>query len=299
MTSHSFRDPSAVRTNAPSSYHQEPYSAHLTSLSRLAQATSCLRSSPLDRPARAKSSLTPIIRVVVPEAPLEQTDTGRVPHGEGWFVLNAREARWLHHEGRGRACNRGELSFPQLGISLFVLEPGEPIGQYHWDADQEDFLVLSGEALLLVEGRSGRCAGGTSSTAPPGRSTSSSAPARRRAPSLAVGAREHKGEQRLGRLYGRPARAPARRRSRTSDDRRERGVRRPPRARADRIPRGLAPAADRDALDARFERASSPRLTTIGPMASTGDAADHLPAEPVPRRCRARAAELGTDPSWG
>jgi uncharacterized cupin superfamily protein len=33
-----------------------------------------------------------------------------------------------------------------------VLAPGEPIGMYHWEADQEDFLVLSGEALLLVEG---------------------------------------------------------------------------------------------------------------------------------------------------
>ena len=27
---------------------------------------------------------------------------------------------------------------------------------YHWEADQEDFLVLSGEALLLVEGQERR-----------------------------------------------------------------------------------------------------------------------------------------------
>jgi uncharacterized cupin superfamily protein len=33
-----------------------------------------------------------------------------------------------------------------------VLAPGEPIGMYHWEADQEDFLVLSGEALLIIEG---------------------------------------------------------------------------------------------------------------------------------------------------
>jgi uncharacterized cupin superfamily protein len=37
-------------------------------------------------------------------------------------------------------------------VSLYVLEPGEPMGMYHWEADQEDFLVLSGEALLIVEG---------------------------------------------------------------------------------------------------------------------------------------------------
>ena len=43
---------------------------------------------------------------------------------------------------------------------------------YHWEADQEDFLVLSGEALLVVEGeeRAARCSG-TSCTAPPRRST--------------------------------------------------------------------------------------------------------------------------------
>ena len=40
-----------------------------------------------------------------------------------------------------------------MGISLFVLMPGDPIGMYHREADQEDFLVLSGEALLLVGGR--------------------------------------------------------------------------------------------------------------------------------------------------
>ena len=44
------------------------------------------------------------------------------------------------------------MEFPQVGVSLYVLAPGEPIGMYHWEADQEDFLVLSGEALLIIEG---------------------------------------------------------------------------------------------------------------------------------------------------
>src|SRR5207245_3155851 len=42
--------------------------------------------------------------------------------------------------------------FPQLGIHLVTLAPGEPMAMYHWEADQEDFLVLAGEALLIVEG---------------------------------------------------------------------------------------------------------------------------------------------------
>lgn len=88
-----------------------------------------------------------------PEASFERTESGLVPAGEGWFVLNAREATWRHREGRGKRLPfEGEAEFPQVGISLFVLAPGEPIGMYHWEADQEDFLVLSGEALLLVEG---------------------------------------------------------------------------------------------------------------------------------------------------
>jgi uncharacterized cupin superfamily protein len=90
---------------------------------------------------------------VLSEARIEHADGGLVPVDDGWFVLNAREARWTHAEGRGaRLTFEGETEFPQVGIGLFVLAPGEPIGMYHWEADQEDFLVLSGEALLIVEG---------------------------------------------------------------------------------------------------------------------------------------------------
>jgi uncharacterized cupin superfamily protein len=89
----------------------------------------------------------------VPEAPFEQTEHGLVPNGDGWFILNAREARWRHAPGRGRICDlEGEPEFPQLGIHLYVLDPSEPMSMYHWEADQEDFLVLAGEALLIVEG---------------------------------------------------------------------------------------------------------------------------------------------------
>ncbi len=89
----------------------------------------------------------------MPEAPLEETGLGLVPAGEGWFVLNAREAQWRYREGRGyRLPFEGDIEFPQVGISLFVLAPGEPIGMYHWEADQEDFLVVSGRCLLLIEG---------------------------------------------------------------------------------------------------------------------------------------------------
>ena len=94
---------------------------------------------------------------MVPEAPLRQTEHGLVAAGEGWFVLNARDARWYRREGRGDTpILEVKGGFSQLGVSLYVLGPGEPMAMYHWETDQEDFLVLSGEALLIVEGEERR-----------------------------------------------------------------------------------------------------------------------------------------------
>jgi uncharacterized cupin superfamily protein len=90
---------------------------------------------------------------MVPEAPLESREGWKYPKGDGWFVLNARDARWNHSDGRGAYCRfEGEPEFSQVGIHLVTLAPGEPMSMYHWEADQEDFLVLSGEALLIIEG---------------------------------------------------------------------------------------------------------------------------------------------------
>lgn len=90
---------------------------------------------------------------MIPEAPLERTEHGRVAAGEGWFVLSAREARWKHGDGRGARLDLdGDSEFAQVGINLYVLAPGEVMGMYHWEADQEDFFVVGGEALLIVEG---------------------------------------------------------------------------------------------------------------------------------------------------
>src|SRR5438034_9256005 len=90
---------------------------------------------------------------MVPEAPLETTDSGLVPKGEGWFVVNATEARWVEHDAFGSGTTfEGDPEFAQLGINIGVLSPGQPACLYHRETAQEDFLVLSGECLLLVEG---------------------------------------------------------------------------------------------------------------------------------------------------
>jgi uncharacterized cupin superfamily protein len=83
----------------------------------------------------------------------------------GWFVVNIGQAAWLRNESFGGRCvfetnppvlrRRPDLepqTFTGLGITLAVLEPGKPSGLYHAESSQEDFLVLAGECLLLIEG---------------------------------------------------------------------------------------------------------------------------------------------------
>jgi quercetin dioxygenase-like cupin family protein len=97
----------------------------------------------------------------VSEARLEDFGSGLAPATEGWFVVNAREAEWFSSQTRGAACwfenEYGEtpVEFPQLGIHLTVLEPGQS-SIYHAESNQEAFLVLAGECRLLVEGEERR-----------------------------------------------------------------------------------------------------------------------------------------------
>ena len=89
------------------------------------------------------------------EAQLAQTDGGLVPEGEGWFVVNARDARWWRHEAFGSATTfEGDdaARFEEFGINIQVLAPGQPNCMYHGENAQEDFLVLFGECLVLIEG---------------------------------------------------------------------------------------------------------------------------------------------------
>ena len=79
---------------------------------------------------------------------------GLVPEDAGWFVLNARDARWLEGTLGAYCAWEGPDAgrFPQVGINLNVLEPGIPMAMYHRENSQEDFLVLAGECVVVVEG---------------------------------------------------------------------------------------------------------------------------------------------------
>jgi uncharacterized cupin superfamily protein len=106
---------------------------------------------------------------VADEARLVDGGAGLVPQSEGWFVVNAAEAGWMRHEAFGARCGfeaDGRLAkerpgievcqHSQLGVKLHVLQPGQPNSMYHRETDQEDFLVLHGECLLIVEGEERR-----------------------------------------------------------------------------------------------------------------------------------------------
>ena len=95
----------------------------------------------------------------MPEAPLKDAGSGLAPTDEGWFVVNVRDAQWLTSENgekrpTGSECpfESGAAAFPQFGIRLHVLPPGQSNGLYHAESEQEAFLVLSGACTLLVEG---------------------------------------------------------------------------------------------------------------------------------------------------
>jgi uncharacterized cupin superfamily protein len=100
----------------------------------------------------------------VPEASLAEAASGLVPASEGWFVVNTAEAAWVTNPDFGWRCSfeangpalreSPELEqrlFPQLGFRIHLLEPGKPSGLYHAESEQENFLVLAGECLLVVE----------------------------------------------------------------------------------------------------------------------------------------------------
>ncbi len=84
----------------------------------------------------------------------EATIEDGVPTTAGWFVINAREARWMHNEMR-LVCKfggQGPAHFDDVGIGLYWIEPGSPMTLYHHEAEQEDFLVLRGRCILVIEG---------------------------------------------------------------------------------------------------------------------------------------------------
>src|SRR5215471_1085445 len=89
------------------------------------------------------------------EAPLEDSGAGLGPAGDGWFVVNVRDAEWWTSPpfGSFTGFESEQRPFPQFGFNVSVVEPGKPNCLYHSESQQEAFLVLSGQCTLLVDGQ--------------------------------------------------------------------------------------------------------------------------------------------------
>jgi len=102
---------------------------------------------------------------MVEQARLAQVESGLVPVSPGWFVVNAADAAWVRNEHFGGICvlesdefflqGRPDLEAyekPLAGFNLRVVQPGQPAGLYHLEtSQQEDFLIVAGECILLIE----------------------------------------------------------------------------------------------------------------------------------------------------
>jgi uncharacterized cupin superfamily protein len=108
--------------------------------------------------------------MAAPEAPLQRAKGGLIPEGRGWFVVNAADARWKDTGPFGLYCPfEGKRPFLQLGVNISVLQPGQSLGRYHLEpGHEEDFLVLDGDCILVVEDQERRLARWDFFHCPPG-----------------------------------------------------------------------------------------------------------------------------------
>ena len=89
---------------------------------------------------------------------MEKTEAGLVAATEGWFVVNVRDAAWVSGGHFADACviEGDAVPFEQIGYTIAVMQPGQASALYHREVNQEDFLVLQGECILLIEGEERR-----------------------------------------------------------------------------------------------------------------------------------------------
>jgi uncharacterized cupin superfamily protein len=101
---------------------------------------------------------------MVAEARMEPVASGLAPVTPGWFVVNTADAAWTNHDRFGGVCifesdefvlrGRPDLTAyekPYAGFTIRVVSPAHPATHYHAESVEEDFLVLMGECILIIE----------------------------------------------------------------------------------------------------------------------------------------------------
>lgn len=89
----------------------------------------------------------------VSEAPLIDNGYGLEPGAGGWYVVNVADAAGWQNDSFGSGVSFASKAnrFEQFAVNVQVLAPGQPNCRYHNESDQEGFLVLAGECILVVE----------------------------------------------------------------------------------------------------------------------------------------------------
>lgn len=92
-----------------------------------------------------------------------------VPQGDGWFIVNVADAQAGENDPFGaRTRFEGDSRFPEFGINVHIVRPGQPACFYHREDAQEAFLVLRGECLAVIEGQEHNMQTGDFLYTPPG-----------------------------------------------------------------------------------------------------------------------------------
>jgi uncharacterized cupin superfamily protein len=74
------------------------------------------------------------------------------------MVTNLSEARTFSHS-RGvthLSLEPEGVIWPDTGVSVQIMQPGKPNARYHSEPVQEDFLVLDGECIAILDGEERR-----------------------------------------------------------------------------------------------------------------------------------------------
>jgi uncharacterized cupin superfamily protein len=84
---------------------------------------------------------------------LRETEGGLVPASDGWFIVNLADAAGVRADPLGAfiPLESDEHRFPQFGINVHIVRPGQPNSMYHSEEAQEAFLVLHGECIVVIE----------------------------------------------------------------------------------------------------------------------------------------------------
>jgi uncharacterized cupin superfamily protein len=77
-----------------------------------------------------------------------------VPAMDEPLVVNLAEAASRSHPRRATIIDPEPdgVRWPDLGVNVQVMQPGEPNCLYHSEPVQEDFLVLHGECIVILDG---------------------------------------------------------------------------------------------------------------------------------------------------